>query len=383
MLNLALFLHLYQPPTQFPEITKKISQESYQKILESLSNAPSGSQLTINFSVSLAEQLKRVGLEKIVAGFKNLAQQGKIELTASAAYHPLLTKIPDWEIKRQIKVNEELSQKYFGSVGSSQNFGFFPPEMAYSPQVGKILEERGFKWVILEESAQPFSQIADLQKTIYRKPGSNHLSFFFRDRKLSLAIAFANITNLKELFSFFETQRYNLDEDSYLILAMDGETFGHHQPQQLNFLKELLNVSSKDQRLKLVTISELFNLFPLAGEVEARLSTWGESFDRWDNPQNPIHRLQWQLFNLAIKVSERATDEVHALLDRAIHSDQFWWASHNPCWHPQMVERGAKMLQDVILLSPASREEKDRAVSLYKEIILTGRQLYGEEIISC
>lgn len=382
MLKLALFLHLYQPPTQFPEITKKISQESYQKILESLAKASNG-HLTVNFSVSLAEQLERVGLEKIVAGFRNLAEQKKIELTASAAYHPLLTKIPDEEIKRQIKVNDKLSQKYFGPVWTSQNLGFFPPEMAYSPQVGKILEERGFKWVILEESAHPFKQKAGPQKTIYRKKGSDHLSFFFRDKKLSLAVAFATITNLHELFRFFETQRYNLDEDSYLIIAIDGETFGHHQPQQLSFLEELLNGSSKDQRLKLVTISDLFNFFPVAGEIEAKFSTWGESFDRWDNPQNRIHRLQWQLFNLALKVGEPATEEVHALLDRAIHSDQFWWASHHPCWHPKMVERGAKMLQDVVLKSSTSKLEKNQAVSLYKEIILNGRQLYGEEMVPC
>ncbi|MCL4382716.1 MAG: hypothetical protein M1575_00865 [Patescibacteria group bacterium] len=382
MLKLALFLHLYQPPTQFPEITKKISQESYQKILESLVKASNG-HLTVNFSVSLAEQLERVGLEKIVAGFRNLAEQKKIELTASAAYHPLLTKIPDEEIKRQIKVNDELSQKYFGPVWISQNLGFFPPEMAYSPQVGKILEERGFKWVILEESAQSFKQMIGSQKTIYQKKGSDHLSFFFRDRKLSLAVAFATITNLHELFRFFETQRYNLDEDSYLVIAMDGETFGHHQPQQLSFLEELLNGSSKDQRLKLVTISDLFNFFPVAGEIEPKFSTWGESFDRWDNPQNPIHRLQWQLFNLALKVGEQATEEVHVLLDRAIHSDQFWWASHHPCWHPKMVERGAKMLQDVVLKSSTSELEKNQAVSLYKEIILNGRQLYGEEMVPC
>lgn len=382
MLNLALFLHLYQPTTQFPEITQKISQESYEKILGIIVKAQN-CHLTVNFSVSLAERLKQIGLEKIVTGFKDLAQQGKIELTASAAYHPLLTKIPAEEIKRQIKLNDELNRKYFGSVWQGEHVGFFPPEMAYSTQVGKVLEETGFKWVILDESALPYNQLAGPQKTIYRKKNSGHLSFFFRNRKLSLAIAFAEITNLNELFRFFETQRYSLDDDSYLVLAMDGETFGHHQPQQLNFLEELLNSPSKEPRLKLVTISELFNFFPLAGEVEARLSTWGESFDRWDNPQNPIHKLQWQLFNLAMKVANQTTDKVHALLDRAIHSDQFWWASHNPCWHPKMVERGAKMLQDVVLQSLASELEKNQAIKLYNEIVLTGRQLYGEEILPC
>lgn len=380
MLNLALLLHLYQPPTQFPEITQKISQESYEKILRMLVRAQN-CRLTVNFSVSLAEQLELIGLEKIVVGFKDLAQQGKIELTASAAYHPLLTKIPDEEIKRQIKVNDKLSQKYFGPAWKPK--GFFPPEMAYSPQVGKVLEETGFKWVILDESALPYNQLISPQKTIYRKQNNGNLSFLFRNRKLSLAMAFAEITNLNELFRFFEIQGYDLDDDSYLVLAMDGETFGHHQPQQLSFLEELLGSSRREPRLKLVTISELFNLFPVASEIEARLSTWGESFDRWDNPQNPIHKLQWQLFNLAMKEVNQTTDEVHALLNRAIHSDQFWWASHNPCWHPKMVERGAKMLQDVILQSPTSELEKNQAIKLYNEIILTGRQLYGEEILPC
>ncbi|TSC53703.1 MAG: hypothetical protein LiPW16_320, partial [Microgenomates group bacterium LiPW_16] len=72
------------------------------------------------------------------------------------------------------------------------------------------------------------------------------------------------------------------------------------------------------------------------------------------------------------------------LLDRALHSDQFWWASHSPCWHPKMIERGARMLRDVEMLDPrVGEKEKRQAQKLYNDIILTGRKLYGEEIIPC
>ncbi|MBI5465181.1 hypothetical protein HY946_01070, partial [Candidatus Gottesmanbacteria bacterium] len=73
-----------------------------------------------------------------------------------------------------------------------------------------------------------------------------------------------------------------------------------------------------------------------------------------------------------------------SLLDRALHSDQFWWASHSPCWHPKMIERGARMARDVILLNQsASVQQKKEAQELYTNIILIGRKLYGEEIIPC
>lgn len=368
MLYWSWFLHFYQPPTQFPQVTKKISSESYEKILKIL-QTHKNAYLTVNFSASLAEQLVNLGLGKIIDGFAELAQEGRIEFTGSAAYHPLLPRIPGKEIERQIKLNEEINRKYFGPFGKLRA-GFFPPEMAYSPKVGEVVERLGYKWIILDESAIKMkNENRKLKNEIFER---GELAVFVRNRDLSLKIAFSKITSVEELSHFLKGGK-----DGYVIAALDGETFGHHQPGQLKFLEELFKC-----QMKFVTVSELLNLFPKRSEIEPKTSSWGDSFKRWDDPKNPIHRLQWKLYNLAL--SGHPSPEPRLLLDQALHSDQFWWASHSPCWHPKMIERGARMLRDVEMLDPrVGEKEKRQAQKLYNDIILTGRKLYGEEIIPC
>lgn len=400
MLYFALFLHFYQPPTQFARVTKKIAHQSYERILEIIERYKN-IRLTANFSASLTEQLARLGLSKIINGLVKLAEEGRVELTGSAAYHPLLPKIPKEEMERQIRLNEKINRKYFGKAWCSR--GFFPPEMAYSPEVGEVVEGLGYKWIILEgsgfEESTHFSSRPGLKmsRSIIRKKNSN-LAVFFRNRELSLAIAFSKIKSIRELFRFFDIERYDLNEESYTIVAMDGETFGHHQPGQLKFLEEIFSLSTpplmtvikNGVNIRFVTISELFKLFPKYLEIEPKVSTWGESWDRWDNLKNPIHKFQWKLYKLALGRSNlqggrtSLKREARHLLDQALHSDQFWWASYSPCWHPKMIEKGARMLRDVVLLGPgADTEDKKKAQKLYNEIILTGRKLYGDKIIPC
>ena len=70
-------------------------------------------------SASLTEQLSLKHWE-ILAKFRRLYERRQIELVGSAAYHPLLVKIPEAEISRQIKINEEINTRLWQV--SSQRF---------------------------------------------------------------------------------------------------------------------------------------------------------------------------------------------------------------------------------------------------------------------
>ncbi len=450
-LNLALFLHIYQPPTQFPEVTKEITETSYLKIIDILKKNKRA-KITLNICASLTEQLEKFKVHpsfakamegaprslgevgqsskfKVLLGdIKKLAEEGRIEFTGSAAYHPLLPKIPNNEIVRQIKLNEQINKTIFGDVFSPS--GFFPPEMAYERRVGEIVEKLGYKWLLLDESAFPRKTGFRSNDRLYKLKGTS-LKVFFREREASLGIAFSKITTVSEFSKVFLDK---VAPQSFIILAMDGETFGHHQIAQLSFLEEFL-ASSK---FELVTISELLTKFKKIDEIEPLASTWGATiedvehgriFPRWDNPNNLIHRLQWKLYDLALRVVESSDQQKHQalntkyqtstkfqilnskhfgalnfenwdlfgacdfgfgnlttreILDRAVHSDQFFWAAHDPCWHPQMVERGANMLKEVVLsVEGVSSKDKQKAEMLYDKIVQIGKELYGDEIVSC
>jgi len=371
----APFLHIYQPPTQYLRILKKIAVESYAPLVETFERNPKA-KVTLNIPASLTEQLVENGYFDLIKRLARLVEKGQIELTGTAAYHPLLTRLPEDEIKRQVRLNEEINRRHFGVFKPR---GFFPPEMAYSRKVGEIVSRLGYDWVLVEEVTYPKKGKVK-RNVVYQLVGSK-LKIFFRNRNLSLAIAFGGVKTVSEF------KRKVGDEEGFSLTAMDGETFGHHRPGAFTLLNDL------HQTFESVTISDLLTLFPKRLKTEPLECTWassrgeclrGVAYPRWDNPKSPLNLKQWELFNLAIEAAKRAGNKGkgRAILDKAVHSDQFWWGSHTPFWHPGMVERGAEMLRKATAATPrVSKDERKRARKLYDEITTKGVKLYGKKPI--
>lgn len=364
----ANFLHIYQPPTQTKEILDKVTNESYRKIIEGLLQNPNA-KLTLNINAVLTEMLMEYGHQDVVQNIRILLERGQIELTASAKFHPLLPKIPKEEVVRQIRLNDESNKKYYGDA--YQPLGFFPPEMGYSPEVGEIVSELGYKWIILDELSCPDLPLNPTQ--IYSN--SKGLHFFYRERGPSFKILSAQLGTAETLIREFGDR---LPKNEYLLTAMDGETFGHHRLG----LEQLLLEIYKSPQLPTVKISELLGMFPAQIVSEARPSTWALMpkdiaknipFSRWDNPENPIHQKQWELTNMAIDLVKGEAETEHQLLDIALHSDQYWWASAKPWWSLEMIERGAfELLSAIRGFKNTTEADKQRAWDLYIEIITLG-----------
>lgn len=371
----ANFLHIYQPPTQKPQWVQKIARESYRKLTKGFLDNPQA-KATINVNGVLLEHFDANGCRDVIEDLKKLGERGQLEFTASAKFHPFLPLMPEREIVRQIHLNTETCKKYLGDAYAPR--GFFPPEMAYSAHVGAIVARLGFEWFILDELA--FSgEIGGLDpNTIYTLADHPNCAVFFRDRGISFRILSAEVNFAGEV-SFLLKDRL---QNEYVITAMDGETFGHHRPG----LENLLFALYRDANVSSATISEVMKHSPSRTPVTPRDSTWAilkrdiqnhTPFSRWSNPTNAIHKDQWELTNLAIHEVERYEDtgtldpRIRPMLDRALHSDQYWWASAEPWWSIEMIESGAKELMDVILALPVSEEKKTRARDLYTHILLT------------
>ncbi|MDP2727980.1 MAG: hypothetical protein Q8P59_10625, partial [Dehalococcoidia bacterium] len=110
-----------------------------------------------------------------------------------------------------------------------------------------------------------------------------------------------------------------------------------------------------------VKISELLDLFQRGAPIQPYASSWstsgddlraGNPYPLWMDKNNDIHRFIWEHLAIAIQMVKRAreladnegshyyADIARALLDRALHSDQFWWASKKPWWDINLVNRG-------------------------------------------
>lgn len=372
------FLHIYQPPTQKPYWIKRVAEESYEKLINGFINDKSA-KVTLNINGCLTELLIRVGRKDLLEKIKRLASRGQLEFTASAKYHPFLPLLPKPEILRQIKLNDQTNKKFFGKL--YQPKGFFSPEMAYSKKIAKIANELGYLWILADELAFSGEVNKMDHNCLYKIKGVKNLYVFFRERDASFRILSAQIFSPKLLYDMLGKRIHKKNE--YLLTAMDGETFGHHRPG----LEDMLFDLYADKKLISLTISELFEYFDKVKKVEPLDSTWAlmkkdllnkTPFSRWHNPKNPIHTKQWQLNSLAIKEVNKISrtkkfyPKVRKMLDQAMHSDQYWWASAQPWWSIEMIEGGAKELMDTILaISTASKKTKEKAKKLYQEILYT------------
>ena len=142
----APLLHVYQPPWQDLEILKEIYKECYVPLLSMLERHENV-KITLNVQGCLLDLLSRLGLEDAREILRKLIQNGKVELTGSAKYHPILPLIPKDEIIHQIRLNEKTLNHHFPEHIIK---GFFPPEMAISTELCQTIKNSGYSWAILD-----------------------------------------------------------------------------------------------------------------------------------------------------------------------------------------------------------------------------------------
>ncbi|MFX1496534.1 MAG: hypothetical protein ACFFBH_03300 [Promethearchaeota archaeon] len=359
----AFLFHIYQPPVQIPQVIKQIVNESYKPIIKALENH-TYAKITLNINGTLTEQLHDFGYDDLIQSIIMGANRGQIEFTGSAKFHPILPLIPEQEIRRQIKLNNETNRYFFGKLYTPR--GFFPPEMAISEEVFKVVKKLGFDWVILSGIANILPDFP----TNYISLHKNGLKLIFRDDYISIDCAFNKINNVD---TFINRLKYkNSNEDMYIILAFDGETLGHHVKGAIDdFLIPLFETLPQRQDIKICTVSEIVDRFPKRTKQVPRVSSWSTMpydlahdvpFPLWFDPNNEIHREQHRFFmyaltliNLSTKYRDSMDEEkkkifenARNLLDRGIYSCQQWWASQKPWYNPDMILRG---LNEVLIAS--------------------------------
>ncbi|MFX1389217.1 MAG: hypothetical protein ACFE9Z_04030 [Promethearchaeota archaeon] len=363
VVHFAFLFHIYQPPVQIPAVINQIVRESYKPIFAALGNNPEA-KLTLNINGTLTEQLHDFGYDDIIETIKNLALNGQIEFTGSGKFHPLLPLIPEPEVKRQIKLNKDTNIHFFGKTYHPR--GFFPPEMAVSEEVFDIVKKSGFDWIIMSGIANTLPEFPTTHISVH----PNGLRLLFRDDYISIDCAFDKINNVD---SFIKRLYYkHTSDDYYVILAMDGETFGHHVKHAINnFLIPLFQALPHRNDIKISTISDIVNKFPKGFIQIPRASSWSTMpydlatdvpFPLWFNPNNEIHIEQHKFFMFALTLihlsskyrdsmdeeKKRIFDNARNLLDRGIHSCQQWWASQRPWYSPDMILRG---LNEILMAS--------------------------------
>jgi alpha-amylase/alpha-mannosidase (GH57 family) len=388
------FLHFYQPANADAHIIKEATEKSYYRIIRAMEEHPDV-KFTFNITGCLVLRWEELGYLDLIKRIKKLIKKKQIELTGTAAYHPILPLIPEKEAIRQIKDQGKILKKYFGQEKPK---GFFPPEMAYSPKIGKLIKGLGYKWIILDEIAcngklkqvdfnLPPAFCQNARGKAYQDE-TNGLKIIFRSRDLSKS--YVPETVLKLLKSPLACPAKGGDKGGWgdlIITATDAELYGLRHIDHTAEFEKLL----KRKNLKTLTVSEFTSQreeTELAKPVSCSWESTEEELRKnlpyalWFDKQNKVQQTLWQLANLVYKTIEyHAKDKNYSWarwhLVRGLASCTFWWASAKDfrlfgpiSWSPDEIERGAnELIRSVRALADATTiNTKIKAEKLYIKI---------------
>lgn len=364
--KIALLFHFYQPWWQFPSVLHKIVNQCYRPILE-LVNSSDRFCFTANVNLSLLELLDN-SFPDVVAGFREAAEKGRIELMGSPAQHSIFPLIPEFLQRAQIQADKEGKEKRF--VLKQNCKGFYLPEMAFSRNDIGLMREFGYRWSVTDD--EPFRAIhgsVPCDNIVIM----NGFKTYMRSSLWSNLISSGNFsfTDIKSRMEY-EIPSWTKNAPAYLIIAMDAETYGHHHEGLTErFLRPMLLEWGK--RGRIVPIESLEKSFPCRSVSYLPDSSWSTSADDvrkndpyplWNSRFNKYHYMLWELTNVALKYFKDCNREDCLKMTSSCH---WWWISGRPYWEPEFMKFGAKKAIEIVREYGVSGERLTCEV-LYKEL---------------
>jgi len=362
------FLHFYLPPTSDPKIVTEAAEKSYRWVVLMLTKFPE-LKFTFNMNACLTAMLEEQGAIDVLNALKNSITKGQIELVDSLAYHPIAPLIDKQEMIEQIKENQIINRRIFGK----KTRGFFLPEMAYAPNVGKTIAELGYHYLMLDE----ISHTGTLGKVDWNKK--------YTLKHTELAIVYRSRFWSKEYVPrlIAETDSQNLP--AIIVSATDAELYGLRFVDWEGWLARIV----RNPNINCITVSEYLKTLKTNTNTTPVKSNWestetelknNKPYELWQNKKKIIQQKLWQLANLAGTYVKQNPDDPDIIwakrhLKQGLASCTFWWASErdfrlfgHPAWKPDEVEKGANELIRSIRTLKIPSQKKIAAEKIYTGI---------------
>ena len=372
LLNWINILHFYQPPFQAVEITQKITDECYLPVSRLLLEIPDA-KAVVNINGCLLEILYHhiQGGKEVIDNLTALLSLKQIEVTGTGKYHPILPLIPDSEAERQISLQEDSLKQYINIQQRPKIL--FLPECAFMPEQMRLLK-KWYPWVIVDEaSIKGGKKVIGKYQLKAKKSGINILA---RDRDLSESLCnFAwRKYDIQSSEDFVKHSLERTDGEGFVVTVSDAEVFGHHQKNRWKLLKQIYTNPLIDSKLAR-DISGQYKI----KEVDTIAASWSTSeeeiaqkiyYPLWYNPQNRIHQLLWQLFDLTLnEIRGHGSESENKTMDTLFSSCPFFWASCKPWWNGIIVENASDRMFNLIKKTKWSSEKTINFALIIREKI--------------
>lgn len=259
--------HFYQPPREDPItgfIPPEAGAEPYKNWNEKIHaecyspNAQLGNfeRISFNLGPTLFDWLEKFHPETcrmIVAQDRaNVERYGVGNAMAQAYNHPILPLA---------SYADKVTQVYWGIADFRHRFGRKPqgmwlPETGVDSETLCVLVDHGIEFVILAPWQANTNQLDPTEAYRVRLPDGRSITVFFYQQELSTRVSFdpAATTNAdafiqNEVLARFQAEKTRRGEPQLLLIASDGELYGHHQVFRDRFLAHLVNGASLEKEI--------------------------------------------------------------------------------------------------------------------------------------
>jgi len=302
MAYLCLHGHFYQPPrenpftnqilpepaaTPYANFNEKITSECYAP------NAEAGNFDALNFDLgpTLAtwlEQAHPAVLRRIIeADRRHVARYGVGNAMAQAYNHTILPLATTRDKHTQVAWGLSDFRQRYGHEAA----GMWLAETAVDLEALDVMAQHGVIYTVLAPW-QAASSIDPSEPYRVRLFNGRSITVFFYNAPLSGGVSFDwNTTSNADLFAGsylpaqLEQHKLKDGQPQLILIATDGELYGHHRPWRDKFLSHLINIGAPASGFEICTLERYMRMYPATREVELRLpSAWSCSHGiaRWD-----------------------------------------------------------------------------------------------------
>jgi len=335
--------------------------------------------------------IQRDIIRQIIPTYKKFLKQGKIEISTSPYYHPILPILVDYNSAKRALPDIQLPASTSGFAEDARNQlisgikkfketfgvkpkGIWPSEQCISPEILNMMAELGVKWTITDEGI--------LAKTINKEfirnfkgliedpydichsykyvSGKNSINVLFRNSVLANLIGFEYGNHephvaANDLYERIKTMQSTLqaspDKHHLVTIALDGENcWESYKEDGRNFLYELYTLLSEDDTLDVTTVSDYLEKLEFSKELhDIHTGSWiNRNFQLWIG--DPTKNLAWDYLsktredlikycsenNCDSEFLKKAWEEIYI----AEGSDWFWWYGEpNDSGHDDLFDK--------------------------------------------
>jgi len=264
-----------------------------------------GSGFTENEKALLIRKQREV-MALIIPEYRKLAGMGRIELTTTPFYHPILPLLYDTDLAlvatpdihlpvnrfahaEDAKTQIERALAYHEELFGSRPRGMWPAEGSVAEEIIPLLADAGIEWIATDEGVlarslgihieRDFAGVMKNPEVLYKPylagKGDKRVSIVFRDHTLSDLIGFVyskwdykNAVN--DLIDRLHRVRKGLADGPHLVsVILDGENaWEYYQNDGRDFFLYLYERLSREQGLRCVTVGEYLREHPARASIE-------------------------------------------------------------------------------------------------------------------